>query len=278
MLFRSAFLLFFISNYVSAQHNLDQYLESIEKKAKVSLIIQDLQGNILHERNSQSIIPSASIIKIPILFTLFSQVEDGKIQLNDQYQLTHDDVVGGTGDIQHQAEGGYYSIESLAMEMIRVSDNTATNILINHLEMSSINKKMAELGLKSTQLNRLMMDFDAIAAGRQNYTSPAEINQLLLMINSSEYLSSDSRELMIEMLLNCDDNTTIPSQLPAGIAVAHKTGILDYVRADAGIIYASHPIVISIFVEDFIHTAEAEEIIGTIAKMAFENFGKRKNS
>ncbi|HSJ67220.1 MAG TPA: serine hydrolase [Anditalea sp.] len=77
------------------------------------------------------------------------------------------------------------------------------------------------------------------------------------------------------MLLDCADSTTIPSQLPSDIAVAHKTGILDYVRGDAGIIYASQPIVMSVFVEDFSSTEEAEVIIGTIARIAIETYGNQ---
>jgi len=165
-------------------------------------------------------------------------------------------------------------MESLAREMIRVSDNTATNIIIRRIEMSSINRKMEKLELKSTQLNRLMMDFEAIAAGRQNYTSPAEMNQLLLMLYSSDFFSLNSRKIMLDILLNCDDRTTIPSQLPPDIAVAHKTGILDYVRGDAGIVYSPNPMVISIFVEEYNSTEQAEQIIGTVARLAFETFGK----
>ncbi|HSJ67221.1 MAG TPA: serine hydrolase [Anditalea sp.] len=196
MLLRFIILLFIIGKPVSAQYNLQHYLESIENKAKVSLIIQDLQGKILYEQNSLSKIPSASIIKIPILFTLFSQVEEGKIQLEEKHQLIQDDIVGGTGEIQHQPVGGYYSMETLAREMIRVSDNTATNIIIRRLGMSSTNNMMENIGLHSTQLNRLMMDFDAIAMGKQNYTSPTEMNKLLLMLHSHDFLSTTSRELM----------------------------------------------------------------------------------
>jgi len=119
-----------------------------------------------------------------------------------------------------------------------------------------------------------MMDFEAIAEGRQNYTSPVEINQLLLLLYSSNELSKKSRGRMIEMLLACADNTTIPSQLPKGLEVAHKTGILDYVRGDAGIIYSPNPLVLSIFVENFSSNEEAEEIIGTVARLAYETYGK----
>jgi len=278
MLLRYAIFFFILSSPLSAQQDIKSYLDKVGKSANVSLIIQDLQGDILYEQNSQSQIPSASIIKIPILYQLFSQIEDGKVRLDELHKLTENDIVGGSGNLQHEPIGSQFNMETLARKMIRVSDNTATNIIIRRLELSSINTMMSELGMKSTQLNRLMMDFDAVAAGRQNYTSPAEMNELLLKLHSADFLSKASRELILDMLMNCDDNTTIPSQLPTDIAVAHKTGTLDYVRGDAGIIYSPKPIVISIFVENFSSTEEAELIIGTVSRLAFETFGKRDNS
>jgi len=92
MLFRYIILCFFSVQPLSAQQSLNTYLESAGKTAQISVIIQDLHGKILYEQNSQNKIPSASVIKIPILFTLFSQVEEGKIQLDEQHQLTHDDI------------------------------------------------------------------------------------------------------------------------------------------------------------------------------------------
>jgi len=273
MLLRYFLFFIFISSQASAQHDLDKYIDSVGRTAKVSLIVQNLEGNILYELNSHSKIPSASIIKIPILFQLFSQIEEGKTRLDELHKLTADDKVGGSGELQHKPEGSHYSMETLAREMIRLSDNTATNIIIKRLGLSTVNAMMVNLGMKSTQLNRLMMDFDAIDEGRQNYTSPAEMNELLLMLNSADFLSFSSRELILEMLSNCDDKNTIPSQLPNDIAVAHKTGILDYVRGDAGIIYSPNPIVVSIFVEDFSSYEEAEEIIGTISRMVYETYG-----
>jgi len=274
---RCFLFLLFISPYASAQQGLDMYIDSIEKTAKVSLIVHNLEGQVLYEQNSTSKIPSASIIKIPILIQLFSQLEDGKVSLAEQYKITAEDIVGGAGELQG-SEGTYHSLKSLAREMIRISDNTATNIIIRRLGLPSINAMLAKHGFTSTELNRLMMDFDAIAEGRQNYTSPEEMNKLLLMLHSPDFLSLASRELMLEMLTNCDDKTTIPSQLPADMAVAHKSGILDYVRGDAGIVYSPNPFVISIFVENFSSPEEAEEIIGTVSRLVYESFGKPINS
>lgn len=270
---RFFFVIFFLSHYTWAQ-DLTAYLDSAGKSAKISLLIHDTEGRELYGQGSQSKIPSASIIKIPILFTLLHHVEEGNVSLDEKFALTEEETVGGTGDLQLQPMGSKFSLDSLAREMIRTSDNTATNIIIKRLGLSSVNNKMAELGLKNTQLNRLMMDFGAIAAGRQNYTSPAEINQLLLMLYGSEGLSEFSQKLMIDMLLACADDKTIPSQLPPGVAVAHKSGTLDYIRGDAGIILSSTPIIISIFVEEFSSTEDAENIIGTVARLAYEIYGK----
>ena len=273
MPFRFFLILFLLSSPVWGQEELKAYLDSVKNNAKISLIIQDLDGTQLYMQGSHHKVPSASIIKIPILYTLFSQAEEGKVSLEEQFVLTQEDIVGGSGELQHQPVGTSFSLEYLAREMIRISDNTATNMIIKRIGLFSVNNKMDELGLETTRLNRLMMDFEAIAAGRQNYTSPAEMNSLLLLLYSSSGLSERLQQGMIEMLLDCADHATIRSQLPSGLNVAHKTGTLDYVRGDAGIIFSPTPLVISIFVEDFSSTEEAEEIIGTVARLAYETYG-----
>ncbi len=156
--------------------------------------------------------------------------------------------------------------------MIRVSDNSATNILIKRLGFDKINNSIKVKGLALTQLNRLMMDFEAIKFGKQNYTSAFEINKLLLLIKQKKILSTEMNKKFIDFLFLCDDNSTIPKLLPKNVLVAHKTGTLDYLRADAGIIFSRNPIILSIFVEKFRTQEEAEKIIATISNYIYKIF------
>jgi beta-lactamase class A len=249
---------------------LEEYLKGLPSEIKVTVLAQDESGKVLYANQEDGPVLSASIIKLPILLELFFQVESGHINLGETHFLKEEEKVGGAGRLQRQPEGSKWTIESLAREMMKESDNTAANILIDRVGMDNVNKRMKTLGFQHTKLNRKMMDTEANQKGLQNYISPKEANDLLLMLHTGQILMPLSRNLVMEMLLNCDDKTTIPSQLPSDLLIAHKTGTLDTVRGDAAIIVGEEAIVLSIFVEDFSSTSEAEEIIGTVARLIWE--------
>ena len=259
--------------YSQAQEKdpLKSYLESIGEM-EVSALLQDEDGRILFQCNPSQKTPSASIIKVPILMVLFEQIESGRISMEEKYTLRDEDKVGGSGELQHALAGSSYTYGFLAREMIRQSDNVATNILIEKLGMDSISDMLRRNGFVNTQLNRYMMDFEAIKEGRQNYTSPDEINRLFLMLLSENYLSEDSRNEIIAILKECGDNLAIPRDLPEGVEVAHKTGTLDYVRGDAGIIFGDKTLVLSVFVENFKEQKDADEVIAKISGLCVSRF------
>ncbi|SHN26034.1 beta-lactamase class A [Cyclobacterium lianum] len=263
-----------LSQAAKAQETWEVFMEKIPEHLQVSLLIQDEEGQTLFSQSADKRIPSASIIKIPILIALMEKVENREITLDARYSLQATDKVGGAGELQHLPDGSGITFRYLAEEMIRISDNTATNILIRAIEMGYIQDWLKKNGYRDTQLNRLMMDFKAIEEGRQNYTSPREINDILLNLWEGKWLKEDSRAEIMHCLKGCADNSTIPSLLPAGTVVAHKTGTLDYVRGDAGIILGDKPLILSVFVENFESMEEAESAIGKIALKAFRDFGR----
>lgn len=259
---------------VSGQQLLKEYLASLDSTIELSCIIQDKEGKVLSKLNADKKIPSASIIKIPLLIYLMQNVEEGKVKLSDSYQLKEADKVGGSGELQYKPTAFPATYEYLAKEMIRVSDNTATNILIRKLGLTQFQEWLKVNGYKTIQLNRYMMDFDAIAKGYQNYTSPGEMNKLLLDLYNENLLNKSSTLQVIEWLKNCEDNSAIPHLLPKGIAIAHKTGTLEYVRGDAGILYGEKTIVLTVMVEHFSNVANADKIIAEIGRLAYQEFAQ----
>ena len=268
--------LFPVNSQAQGKDPLEDYLERVEEM-KVSMLLQDGDGEILFRHNPYKKVPAASIIKVPILMVLFEQMESGRVSMEGKYTLRNVDKVGGSGKLQHAAAGSSYTYGFLAREMIQLSDNVATNILIAKLGMDNIGEMLHRNGLVDTQLNRYMMDFEAIKKGKQNYTSPYEINQLFLMLLSGDYLSDDSRGQMIEILTECADNSGIPRDLPAGVDVAHKTGTLDYIRGDAGIIFGDKTLVLSVFVENFKEQKEADEVIAKISGLCVSRFFEQES-
>lgn len=251
---------------------LETYLTSLPDSLEVSFYLQDQKGRPLASQNKNRQIPSASIIKIPILVVLLQLEEKGKLDMGEKLELREGDKVGGAGELQHQPAGIFYTLDQLAEEMIRISDNVATNLLIRVVGMETVQHWLSDNGFQATQLNRLMMDFDAIAEGRQNYTSPEEISNMLASLYAGAYLGEKATAKLMGLLLKCADASMIPAKLPEGVRVAHKTGVLDYVRGDAGIILGDSPLVLSVFVEGFESSEQAQEVIATIARMAYDGF------
>jgi beta-lactamase class A len=183
--------------------------------------------------------------------------------------LTNDEKAGGSGILANIAEGKQLTIREIAQEMIRSSDNTATNILILEIGMEAINQNLAKLGMTKTRLNRIMMDTEAVKQGRENYVNVVEINALMRLIYNKKVATPTLCDEMIGMLKNCADTTTIPRNLPKDIIIAHKTGSLPYLRGDAAIIYTAKPFIISIFIEGFNDEPAAERAIGDLAEICW---------
>ncbi|MFT6479291.1 MAG: beta-lactamase class A [Spirosomataceae bacterium] len=271
----SLIIFLFLSMPVTAQtsaDSLENYLESLPADLRVSVVIMDKDSTVLFEQNAKKIVPSASVIKVPILVELMYQTIATRFKLSDKHRLTEEEKVGGSGDLQYEPPREL-TWEELAVEMIRISDNTATNVLIDKIGMYNINNMLAYHGYENTRLNRKMMDFDAVKRGVQNYTSAAESARMMYAILTGKITNEVSCKKMIEILLTCADVTTIPRYISRTIPVAHKTGTLDYVRGDVGIIYGNNPLVISVFVENFESLEYAEKVIGTVSKVAFDSWG-----
>ncbi len=247
------------------------YISKLPSNVKVTMAVENMEGQPYFEHRTDVKVPSASVIKVPILMSLMEKVQANEMNLSKVHRLTNAEKAGGSGVLMNALEGKILSIREIAQEMIRTSDNTATNILIREIGMETINQNLTKWGATKTRLNRVMMDTEAVKQGRENYINVLEINALLRMIYDKKVSTPTLCDEMISMLKNCEDKTTIPSQLPKDLAIAHKTGTLAYVRGDAAIVFTTQPFVMSIFVEGFDKEATAEQIIGDLAKICWES-------
>ena len=160
-----------------------------EVENKISNIFTGVKGNYsvvfkdLNENDSLSInnskMPSASTIKIYVMIEAYNQVNQGKISLRDTVTLNDSMIVGGSGVLQYEPVGTEVTIEELINLMMVESDNVAANILIDKLGMTNINTTIKSLGCVDTELNRKMMDIEALNKGIENYTS---VNDLSLVL------------------------------------------------------------------------------------------------
>lgn len=268
------FVLFTHFSSAFAQHpvleqRLADYLSQLPSSVNLNYRIESLDGNLYASRSPDERVPSASIIKIPILVEVMEQVKAQHFELTDYYTLQNTDKVGGAGTISQQAEGKAYTYEELARQMMISSDNTATNVLIRKVGREAVNGRMKLMGFSNLQLNRVMMDTAAVARGIENYVNATDINRLLSLIYQRKVATPALCDLMVAFLLDNHDTTTLPSLIPPQIGIAHKTGTLTYIRGDAGIIFTQKPFAISVFVRGVPQT-QAERIIGEVGKICYE--------
>ena len=183
---------------------------------------------------------SASIIKIFLMAFLFRKFRDGKLDPEKRILLRPEQIAPSAGVLSYLRDCRELSVRDLIELMIIVSDNSATNVLIDLAGMEALNAFLAdELVLVRTRLRRRMMDLDAIARGKDNTTSAMEAGTVLERMYRGALVSpGDSRE-MIRILKNQQDSSLIPWHLKHMLpehTIAHKTGGLDHVVHDAALV------------------------------------------
>ena len=194
---------------------------------------------------------SASMIKVFILAAVMEKVQNGEIDIDESIILQSSDKVGGAGVLAGYASGTELSLREILRLMITESDNTATNMVIDRVGMSAINNYISKNGYGDTILRRKMMDMDAIYAGRENFSSVTDLGNIFVKIYNHNCVSETYDEIMIDFLKGQTDTDCFPSALP-GKVIAHKTGALNGLYDDGGIIYnGDNDAVLVIMTENF---------------------------
>jgi beta-lactamase class A len=218
--------------------------------------------------------PSASVIKVPILVALMARVAAGEARLEDRLVLQDADKVPGSGVVSMLHEGLELTLEDLAHLMITVSDNTASNMLIDRLGCDYVNSCMEAAGLTQTRLERKFYDFEARDRGLDNWASAGELARLLVGIERREVISAEACEKVLAIMRKQQFDSKIPKLLPPGTPVANKTGTVSSVSHDIGVIYSpAGPLVLAVLTRDIEDAAVAEGGIRHIARLVYHYWG-----
>lgn len=196
------------------------------------MFFMDLQTGDYFSFNGDKAFSAASTIKYPILIALFQEVDAGRIKLGETLVMRRKHVTGGSGDMQYQRVGTKLSLLQTATKMMTISDNTATNMIIDRLGgVSKLNQKFHRWGLQSTVIHNLLGDFKGT-----NKTSAKDLVRLSALITNNQLISVTSQSQVLGIMIRCHNRTLLPSGLGYGANIAHKTGTLRFVLGDAGII------------------------------------------
>lgn len=231
------------------------------------LIALDAEGNVLYERAADETYPAASVIKVPILMTIYADAAEGRLSLDERLAVgEHKPGSGVLGRVRGVAD---LTIRDHATLMTIVSDNTSTNRLMERVGVERIAERMAEWGCVRTQLRRKMFDFEAAKGGLDNVASPREMAGLLLRLVRGELVDRATSDAVLAVLEATQDDALVRRYLPDRTRVAHKTGSLEKVRNDAAVIWGEWPVVTVGFVNGVPDIRPARSLLGLLGWLAF---------
>ncbi|NMA87243.1 MAG: serine hydrolase [Tissierellia bacterium] len=253
---------------------------------KIGLYLNDFKGNVV-EINADEKFETASTIKSFILVELYRQVQEGKVNLNDVLKYEEENFVVGSGIIRDLDMGIEMTVKSYATLMIIVSDNIATNIMIDLLGIDNINNTCQELGFKDTILyNKL--DFSKYS--KLGTTTPRDYARLFEMIYKEELWSKEASREMLEIFKKQHYNTMLTRDLPQYyldsentgdeelIYIASKSGSMNACRNDGGIVSTPYgAYAIALFTKEFADSLyyndhESYRFGGKVSRLIFDNF------
>lgn len=270
---------------------LEQKLYSIlgTLEGEVGIYFEDIQTGEKISINPDRVFSAASTVKIPLVSLLFQKVSKGKIALNDIVELSEENRVGGTGIIKNLDKRYRPTVLDLATLSIIVSDNAATNQLVDLVGgLEEITKYCEHIGLINTKFQRKMMDIKAKAAGMDNFTTARDMGNILAKLVKNEIVSVDVSKQIIDIMKSQQFRSKLPAYIPAidtsdpadhhmkitpgTVMVANKTGDLDRIQHDIGIFILPNNkyYVLAMFTSNLSADSEGIRAIGEVSKAAYE--------
>jgi beta-lactamase class A len=237
---------------------------------KLHLSVLNLSTGSRVDLQAEQVIPAASTIKLPILLALFQQLDRQQLQLNEQLTLEKSMIVGGDGAMASQPVGSQFTVLEAATTMIVNNDNTATNLLIKRLGgEGQLNTQFRSWGLSATTLNSPLPDF----SGR-NMSSAGELTQLLQKLDRGQLLTANARTQALAILSRTKRNNLLPAGLQPPTKIAHKTGEIDKLVADVGLVELpdQQKYVVAALVTRAEDSDQAEELIRKSSKIIYQEY------
>ena len=241
-------------------------------------------GESLSIRGDESF-PTASLVKVSLLVGVLDEVRRGRMRLDERLSMIARDRVGGSGVLRHLSPGLQPTVEDAAWLMIVLSDNTATNLLLDKVGPVGVWEKMDSLGLPRTRVHRKVFQShlasprpDSASRYGLGVTTPDETVRLFALLHQGRAVSPALDSLALSMLRANQDDSKLVRWIPEGTPVAHKSGYDERGRNDCGILYTpAAPVALCVMTrenrsESYAVDNPANVLIGRVARAVFRHF------
>ena len=274
-------LLLLTGSMHAADNDLDTRITALTApfKGAVMIYAKNLRTGREFARGADTKVRTASTIKLPVLCALESLIAAGTVRWDERIVLKADDKVTGSGVLGNLADGTDLTVRNLAILMIIVSDNTATNLILDRISADAVNDYLDAIGLPLTRSNRkvrgdgtkLKEPTGWSRAGQlednKKYglgvTTPREMVRLLEMLEQGKVVSAAASSDILEIMKMQQVRDGIARHAPEELVIASKSGSLDALRSDVGIVYSSSgPIAMAITVDDMPQTDYSPDNVG----------------
>jgi beta-lactamase class A len=238
-------------SHVDLSRSLSEELERLSGQSKaraIAVALHDLESGLRFSLRGERWFHAASTIKVAVLLALFRAADENRLRLDDSLHVRNRFISAADGSPfrlnpdsdampeLYQAIGRTAKISALAEAMIAASSNLATNLLLEVLGVEYARKVLRDAQVDGVELRRGVEDH---AAHQRGINNEATANGLLALLSAvrGDFLSNESKDQAIRILLAQQFNSMLPARLPAHAAVAHKTGEISTACHDIGIVY-----------------------------------------
>ena len=239
----------------------------------LGVAVKDLTTGRLIEIRGDVIFPQASSIKLALAYELYQQVGARKIDL-DRLRALPSVRAGGSGVLPLLSEKAQLTGRDLAMLMMSLSDNAATNMLLDEITIPAVNARLELLGLTHTRFRRHMIDLDAARRGEENVSTPREMVRLIEAIQKGDGLAPAVAE-DLRAVVGVTKTSAFRDPLPPGLAILDKPGELEGVRTATGLVaLKSRPYAAAIMTTALQREEDGTSAIREISRLAYELFDR----
>ncbi len=260
-------------------------------RGKIAIAVKSLDTGEAFYLHADDVMPTASLIKLPVMVEVFRQAEAGKVKLDQKLTLTKEDCVPGAGVLTDSfTPGATFTLLDAVRLMITVSDNTATNMVLGVIGLPATNETMAKLGFPETRVNAQVykgsttsIDKDRTKKYGLGSTTAREMAGLVELIATKKVVTPKACDEMLAILRKNHDTELIVRGLPPGVAFAHKTGAVTSARTDAGVLYfkGKPSVVICVLTDDnadkrWLVDNEAQVVFGKVGAAVAAHFAPSK--